>query len=169
MASNAPGTFYISFLEYISPGGTQFLKFYPEQDGKANSRMLGNGFIYAYCNRHGLSITKYRTRFYQAHGLHRIWRKKHIKILLLNGSPKGEASNTLMLSKAFLDGMGRKYERIGLIKKSIAPCMGCFCAGRRRRENASSVIMPLRCCTRLLEQTWSFGLCLCIVMRCHHM
>lgn len=39
-----------------------------------------------------------------------------MKILLLNGSPKGEASDTLMLSKAFLDGMGRKYEQIDLIK-----------------------------------------------------
>jgi len=49
---------YISFFAYITLGGTQFLKLYPEQDAEASFRMLGNGFIYAYCNRHGLFMTK---------------------------------------------------------------------------------------------------------------
>lgn len=41
---------YISFFAYITLRGTQFLKLYPEQDAEASFRMLGNGFIYAYCN-----------------------------------------------------------------------------------------------------------------------
>ncbi|CAB1245647.1 NADPH-dependent FMN reductase [Ruminococcaceae bacterium BL-4] len=69
-----------------------------------------------------------------------------MKILLLNGSPKGEASDTLMLSKAFLDGMGRKYEQIDLIKKSIAPCMGCFSCWKKtpgkcvQRDDAAEML-----------------------------
>lgn len=49
-----------------------------------------------------------------------------MKIVLFNGSPKGEASDTIKLSTAFLDGIGEPYERIDLIHMNVPPCMGCF-------------------------------------------
>ncbi len=49
-----------------------------------------------------------------------------MKTLLLNGSPKRGASDTLILANAFLDGMGAEFERVDVIGQKIAPCLGCF-------------------------------------------
>lgn len=60
-----------------------------------------------------------------------------MKILLINGSPKGERSNTLKLSNAFIDGIRENYhestyssplivERINVKTLNIMPCLGCF-------------------------------------------
>lgn len=60
-----------------------------------------------------------------------------MKILLINGSPKGERSNTLKLSNAFIDGIRENYdestyssplivERIDVKTLNIMPCLGCF-------------------------------------------
>ena len=53
-----------------------------------------------------------------------------MKILLINGSPKGGASNTRRLSGAFLDGIGRasatEVREICPAKMNIRPCIGCF-------------------------------------------
>lgn len=53
-----------------------------------------------------------------------------MKILILNGSPKGERSNTLQLTNAFIDGMGRncvtEVEKVTLKDCKIEPCLSCF-------------------------------------------
>ena len=50
------------------------------------------------------------------------------RILLLNGSPKTERSNTLRVAKAFLSGFpeSASVERIDLYRSDIQPCRGCF-------------------------------------------
>jgi len=50
-----------------------------------------------------------------------------MKILVLNGSPRSGASNTLKLSTAFLEGMGGNAETVNVSEKRIEPCQGCFC------------------------------------------
>lgn len=53
-----------------------------------------------------------------------------MKVLVLNGSPKGEGSNTLRLTKAFLEGMKRavsmQAEILPVYKLHLQPCRGCF-------------------------------------------
>ncbi len=53
-----------------------------------------------------------------------------MKVLLLNGSPRGEGSGTLKLARAFLEGLqdacGAEVETVHLIEKKILPCRGCF-------------------------------------------
>ena len=48
-----------------------------------------------------------------------------MKVLVLNGSPKGEKSNTLNITKAFLDGFSAdtEIEYITVKKETIKPCM----------------------------------------------
>ncbi|MBQ4506952.1 MAG: flavodoxin family protein [Firmicutes bacterium] len=53
-----------------------------------------------------------------------------MKILVLNGSPKREKSDTMHITRAFLDGMKdeapQDITRIDVIDKHIEYCMGCF-------------------------------------------
>lgn len=50
-----------------------------------------------------------------------------MKILVLNGSPKKERSNTMRLTHAFLDGAGwTEAEIINVENANIKPCLGCF-------------------------------------------
>lgn len=53
-----------------------------------------------------------------------------MKILVLNGSPKGERSNTLKLSEAFLEGLStngdHSIDRVTIKDCNIEPCRGCF-------------------------------------------
>jgi multimeric flavodoxin WrbA len=50
-----------------------------------------------------------------------------VKTLVINGSPKGQNSNTFILTKAFLDGAGyTNAEIIDVYKLNIKPCTGCF-------------------------------------------
>ncbi|MGN0678813.1 MAG: flavodoxin family protein [Oscillospiraceae bacterium] len=58
-----------------------------------------------------------------------------MKVLVLNGSPKGERSNTLNITKAFLDGFpsGTDVEFATLYQMDIKPCRGCFsCWGKAK-------------------------------------
>ena len=52
-----------------------------------------------------------------------------MKVLVLNGSPKGPASNTMWMTNAFLSGMPEDVEReiVHLRDLDIHPCRGCFC------------------------------------------
>jgi len=47
-------------------------------------------------------------------------------ILIINGSPKAENSNSLKLTQAFLDGFGCGAEIVNAAKLTIKPCLGCF-------------------------------------------
>ena len=53
-----------------------------------------------------------------------------MKILVLNGSPKREQSDTMHITRAFLDGMqaadAQEIHVIHVIDKHIEPCTGCF-------------------------------------------
>lgn len=53
-----------------------------------------------------------------------------MKVLVLNGSPRGERSNTMQLTNAFLKGMQRgrdcEVEMIPVYRKDIRDCLGCF-------------------------------------------
>ena len=57
-----------------------------------------------------------------------------MKILVLNGSPKGEKSDTLHITRAFLDGMRAaaavEAELIHVTEKRIGYCRGCFACKR---------------------------------------
>ena len=53
-----------------------------------------------------------------------------MQALLLNGSPRGAASNTLRLSRAFLQGTGWPFETFSLTEKRIEPCRGCMACWR---------------------------------------
>ena len=45
---------YISFLAFVSTDRVQLVKLYPEGDAATRLQLRGGGYIYAYCNRHGL-------------------------------------------------------------------------------------------------------------------
>lgn len=51
-----------------------------------------------------------------------------MRILVLNGSPKSERSNTLNITKAFIKGFPEdtEVEYVNLYKMNIKPCVGCF-------------------------------------------
>lgn len=58
-----------------------------------------------------------------------------MKVLVINGSPKGKASNSYKLTKAFLEGMrigisaegeGLLVEELPVNRLDIRPCLGCF-------------------------------------------
>lgn len=49
-----------------------------------------------------------------------------MNILVINGSPKGERSDTLKLTRAFLRGMKENAEIIDTLKAGIRPCLGCY-------------------------------------------
>ena len=45
---------YISFFCYVNAERTEFVKLYPEQNAAARIQKRKRGYLYAYCNRHGL-------------------------------------------------------------------------------------------------------------------
>lgn len=49
-----------------------------------------------------------------------------MKALLINASPRGARSNTLLLAQAFLRGMDCEQETISLADCRITPCTGCM-------------------------------------------
>lgn len=89
-----------------------------------------------------------------------------MNILVINGSPKGERSNTYRLTKAFLEGMGESGEalevqELTVSQLNIRPCLGCFSCWNKT---------PGQCCipddmARVIEKllwadvtVWSFPL-----------
>ncbi|GHU40441.1 hypothetical protein FACS1894190_07340 [Spirochaetia bacterium] len=54
-----------------------------------------------------------------------------MNMLVLNGSPKGENSNTFKLTQVFIDGAAAtqnlSIDTITVSQKNIEPCRGCFC------------------------------------------
>ena len=45
---------YISFLAYVTTDKFQMIKLYPEGNAECRFRFRGTGYLYLYCNRHGL-------------------------------------------------------------------------------------------------------------------
>lgn len=51
-------THYISFICYITSDRVQFQKFYPEGNAETRFQLRGSGYVYLYCNKHGLMKMK---------------------------------------------------------------------------------------------------------------
>ena len=49
---------YISFVAYLTSDRVQFVKFYPEGNAETRLNFHGSGFLYIYCNKHGLMKQK---------------------------------------------------------------------------------------------------------------
>ena len=49
---------YISFIAYVTSDRFELVKLYPEGNAETRFAIKGHGFIYAYCNRHGLMKKK---------------------------------------------------------------------------------------------------------------
>ncbi len=66
-----------------------------------------------------------------------------MRVFVINGSPKGEKSNTYRLTAAFLEGMNRaqaqEVREITVSRMEIKPCIGCFSCWNRT---------PGQCCIR---------------------
>ena len=45
---------FISFMAYLTADRVQFVKFYPEGNAETRFQLRGSGYLYIYCNRHGL-------------------------------------------------------------------------------------------------------------------
>ena len=45
---------FISFVAFVTSDRIQMVKFYPEGNAETRLQLRGRGFIYYYCNRHGL-------------------------------------------------------------------------------------------------------------------
>jgi putative NADPH-quinone reductase len=56
-----------------------------------------------------------------------------MKILVINGSPKAGNSDTLKVTKAFLQGMGETGEIIHTSKVNVKPCLGCLACWLKTR------------------------------------
>lgn len=49
---------FISFIAYLTSDIVQFVKFYPEGDAETRLNLRGKGYLYIYCNKHGLMKKK---------------------------------------------------------------------------------------------------------------
>ena len=49
---------YISFVAYLTTDRVEFQKFYPESNAETRFQLRGKGYLYVYCNRHGLMKVK---------------------------------------------------------------------------------------------------------------
>ena len=49
---------YISFIAYVTSDKIHFVKLYPEGNAETRMKFRGRGFLYIYCNRHGLMKKK---------------------------------------------------------------------------------------------------------------
>ena len=51
-------THFISYIAYLTSDRVQFVKFYPEGNAETRFQLRGRGYIYIYCNKHGLMKKK---------------------------------------------------------------------------------------------------------------
>ncbi len=49
---------YISFIAYVACDRVQFVKLYPEGNAETRMQFRGRGYLYIYCNKHGLMKKK---------------------------------------------------------------------------------------------------------------
>ena len=88
-----------------------------------------------------------------------------MNILLINGSPRGEQSNTRKLSRAFIDGIGAETDvtvaEIRVQSADIRPCLGCFACWNKTpgtcviRDGMKDVLDKILWADLTV---WSFGL-----------
>ena len=45
---------FISFISYVTSDRNQMVKFYPEGNAETRRQLRGRGYLYYYCNQHGL-------------------------------------------------------------------------------------------------------------------
>jgi len=50
---------YISFVAHVTADRLQMVKLYPESNAETRLQLRGKGFLYFYCNRHGLFKRKF--------------------------------------------------------------------------------------------------------------
>ena len=55
-------THYISFIAFVSSDKIEMTKLYPEGNAETRLHLRGHGFIYIYCNKHGLMKYKFNRR-----------------------------------------------------------------------------------------------------------
>lgn len=51
-------THFVSFIAYLTSDRIQFVKLYPEGNAETRFQLRGRGYIYIYCNKHGLMRIK---------------------------------------------------------------------------------------------------------------
>ena len=49
---------FISFIAFLTSDRVQFVKFYPEGNAETRLNLRGHGYVYLYCNKHGLMKQK---------------------------------------------------------------------------------------------------------------
>ena len=49
---------YISFAAFVTSDRVQFVKLYPEGNAETRMQLRGRGYLYIYCNQHGLMKKK---------------------------------------------------------------------------------------------------------------
>ena len=49
---------YISFIAFVTSDKTNFVKLYPEGNAETRLELRGKGYLYIYCNKHGLMKMK---------------------------------------------------------------------------------------------------------------
>ncbi len=49
---------FISFVAFVTSDRVQFVKFYPEGNAETRFQLRGRGYLYIYCNKHGLMKKK---------------------------------------------------------------------------------------------------------------
>ena len=88
-----------------------------------------------------------------------------MNILLINGSPKGEKSNTLKLSKAFVSGISQSIQavcdKITVKDMDIRPCRGCFACWSKTQGKCVIDDEMKQVLEKILNADlviWSFGL-----------
>ncbi|MBR2957043.1 MAG: GNAT family N-acetyltransferase, partial [Clostridia bacterium] len=47
-------THFISFIAHLTSDKVHFVKFYPEGNAETRLQLRGKGYLYIYCNKHGL-------------------------------------------------------------------------------------------------------------------
>ena len=57
---------FISFVAYVTTDRMQLVKLYPEGNAETRLQLRGRGYLYWYCNRHGLVFTSYPKRKIQS-------------------------------------------------------------------------------------------------------
>jgi len=60
---------FISFIAYLTADRIQFVKFYPEGNAESRLNLRGKGYLYIYCNKHGLMKCKINLRKFEECGI----------------------------------------------------------------------------------------------------